>query len=240
MFAGHASGVTQSSCYRLTGGAWVQQANLTTARDSSGASMSGDGLLVTGGWNGSRLSSTEVLSGSTWQAGPPLKEAVHGHCQIYLQGSVYITGKVGCDTYIIYLTIVFSGGRNNSGSSKSVYSLSGNTWTRLANMKTARYGHSCTVHDNQILAIGGWDGTTHRLVDKFNPSTNRWTVLTSLPFDMHNGQAGTLSNSIVFVMDRDDNNIYTTNDLTTWNKTVINFNSGLLPAPLVPSTLINC
>ena len=107
-------------------------------------------------------------------------------------------------------------------------------------MKTARYGHSCTVHDNQILAIGGWDGTTHRLVDKFNPSTNRWTVLTSLPFDMHNGQAGTLSNSIVFVMDRDDNNIYTTNDLTTWNKTVINFNSGLLPAPLVPSTLINC
>ena len=74
--------------------------------------MSGDGLLVTGGYDGStRLSSTEVLSGSTWQAGPPLKEPLIDHCQIYLQGKVYITGQVGCNTYIIYLTILFSGNK---------------------------------------------------------------------------------------------------------------------------------
>ena len=94
MFAGSdSSWVTQSSCYKLTGGAWVQQASLATARWASAASMSGDGLLVTGGWGGSYLSSTEVLSGSTWQAGPPLKEAVNGHCQVSIGSVVYIIGR---------------------------------------------------------------------------------------------------------------------------------------------------
>ena len=100
MFAGYSSGA-QSSCYKLTGGAWVQQASLATARGYSAASMSADGLLVTGGYDGrSFLSSTKVLSGSTWQTGPPLPEAMHGHCQVYIRGTVYIIGRVGCNTDI--------------------------------------------------------------------------------------------------------------------------------------------
>ena len=55
--------------------------------------MSGDGLLVTGGVGVGV--STEVLSGSTWQAGPPLKEAVNGHCQVSIGSVVYIIGRSG-------------------------------------------------------------------------------------------------------------------------------------------------
>ena len=120
-------------------------------------------------------------------------------------------------------------------------------------MKTARSAHSCTTHDEHILVIGG-RGAALRSVDMFNTILNTWTVLTSLPVDMYFGhdfghdmllgQAGTLSNNIVFAMTYDSDTVYTTNDLKTWTKTVIsNFDSGtreVFPAPLVPSTMINC
>ena len=94
MNAGRSSGAIQRSCYMLINGAWVQQASLTTARHRSATSMSSDGLFVTGGFDGSSiLSSTEVFSGSTWQAGPPLKEAVNGHCQVTIGSVVYIIGR---------------------------------------------------------------------------------------------------------------------------------------------------
>ena len=142
-----------------------------------------------------------------------------------------------------------AGGFTNSDYSKRVYSLSGNTWTRLADMKYARYHHSCTQHNENIVVIGGAGylrGLRLRLrsVEMFNASTNTWSFLTSLPNSMEYGQAGTLSNNLVYAMNENSNTIYTSFDLKTWNKTVIsNFNSGergVYPAPLVPASMINC
>ena len=95
MFAGHdGSYVRHSSCYQLTGGAWVPQDSLATARYAAAGSLTSDGeWLVTGGTDDTgRLSSTELLSGGTWQAGPSMVEPVAGHCQVTLGGVVYIIG----------------------------------------------------------------------------------------------------------------------------------------------------
>ena len=109
-------------------------------------------------------------------------------------------------------------------------------------MKTAREGLSCTELDGNILAIGG--AVNGRSVERFNTEQNTWSPLTSLPVDMYLGQAGTLTNNLVYAMDRNSGNVYTSDNLLTWNETEIsNFNSErreTFPAPLVTASLINC
>ena len=101
MFSGYSSG-HERKCYQLTGGAWVKQESLSTARAESKASLSCDGFLVTGVFDGSYSikSSNVVFSGSTWQDGPPMQEGVYDHYQVSLGKTVYIIGRVVCDTYM--------------------------------------------------------------------------------------------------------------------------------------------
>ena len=98
-----------------------------------------------------------------------------------------------------------------------------------------------TQLNSTILAIGG---VGLRSVEMFNTSRNTWSILTSLPVDMEYGQAGTLSNNLVYAMDRNSDTVYISHDLQTWTKTVIsNFKNGereVCPAPLVPASMINC
>ena len=94
-----------------------------------------------------------------------------------------------------------------------------------------------------ILVIGGADDEA-KSVERFNTSLNTWSVIESLTVDVDWGQAGTLRNNVVYVIDSNSGTIYTTNDLKTWNETVIsNLNSlwrETFPGPIFPASMINC
>ena len=68
-------------------------------RSVAAASMTTDGLLVTGGNSGSkwtkrsRLASTEYFSSGQWVSGPDLPLAVGGHCQVTVGSAVIVTGR---------------------------------------------------------------------------------------------------------------------------------------------------
>ena len=97
------------------------------------------------------------------------------------------------------------------------------------------------VYNNDILVMGGVGGS--RKVERYMPSSNTWSELPSLPVAMNRGQAGTVGD-IVWAVDDVSSDIYTTNNMVTWNKTVVSgFTSGwrdIFPAPLVTPDIINC
>ena len=86
-----------SKCYSLDHGRWWLQQPLITGRYIAGASMSPAGILVTGGEDasGTPLSSTEVLTGEGWVAGPDMPVAVAEHCQVSVGSRVYVAGRAG-------------------------------------------------------------------------------------------------------------------------------------------------
>jgi hypothetical protein len=59
--------------------------------------MSPAGIIITGGVDssGTRLSSTEKLTGEGWVAGPDMPVAVRSHCQVSVGSRVYLTGRAG-------------------------------------------------------------------------------------------------------------------------------------------------
>jgi hypothetical protein len=54
-----------------------------------------------------------------------------------------------------------------------VYALAGQTWTKIADMKYARHGHSCAVLGNNLFLIGG-DGDTGKSVEIYNMVEETW------------------------------------------------------------------
>ena len=67
------------------------------------------------------------------------------------------------------------------------------TWTRKADMPTARTTHAASVVDGKIYVIGGWSGDSetplYSTVEVYDPATDSWTTL--------NGNAPTPSGGVV-------------------------------------------
>ena len=64
-------------------------------RSGAAASMTADGLMVTGGEGenySTWLSSTEIFSGGVWRKGQSLPVGMWGHCQLTTQAGVVVAG----------------------------------------------------------------------------------------------------------------------------------------------------
>jgi RNA polymerase sigma factor (sigma-70 family) len=59
----------------------------------------------------------------------------------------------------------------------------GDTWTKKADMPTARYYLSTSVVNGKIYAIGGYDGKQNSLsaVEEYDPVANKWTKKNDMP-----------------------------------------------------------
>ena len=139
-------------------------------RRLAGASETSAGLLVTGGWDGSkRLSSTLLFTKEAWQDFTPLPVATSVHCQVTVGNTVYIVG-----------------GWTDSGRTGDTYKLtSSNQWSKLSSLDTPRYYHACVEWDGGILAIGGssYDSTGGVLssVERYDVVSDKWFSFTPLP-----------------------------------------------------------
>ena len=82
----------------MQGGQWTAVASMRGKRSYAAASVVNGAWLVTGGDNGdsysySYLSSTEILQGGGWVAGPGLPVEMGGHCQVTVGQGVVVTGR---------------------------------------------------------------------------------------------------------------------------------------------------
>jgi N-acetylneuraminic acid mutarotase len=68
-----------------------------------------------------------------------------------------------------------------------VYDTNSGTWTQLADMPTARWGHSAGALNGKIYVFGGVSGAGHSgwipysSVEVYNPQTDTWTTKSNMP-----------------------------------------------------------
>lgn len=65
------------------------------------------------------------------------------------------------------------------------YDPTSDTWTKKADIPTARWALSTSAVDRKIYAIGGHSGSggwdVHSTVEVYNPATNTWTTKAPMP-----------------------------------------------------------
>ena len=73
-------------------------------RSGAATSITTQGMLVTGGYNGDDwLSTTEYFDGEQWVAGPEMPVGIYSHCQVTVEETVIVTGNI---SYISNISIV--------------------------------------------------------------------------------------------------------------------------------------
>jgi hypothetical protein len=135
--------------------------------EETAAAAAGGRLYVMGGFNaaGASLDSVYVFDGSAWSAGPRLQLPLDHPSAATLDGMVYIAG-----------------GHSNGRDSARAFRVDGDHWTEVASMHFARGGHALVSAQGKLYAIGGNTARGNvAAVEAYDPSTNAWTVVTSLP-----------------------------------------------------------
>ena len=144
-----------------------QEAALPAPVEESAAATADAKFYVMGGFNaaGASLDSVYVFDGSAWQSGPRLPLGLDHPSATGLNGQVYLAG-----------------GHSNGRPSARLLRLEGDHWTDLAAMHYARGGHALVAAQGKLYAIGG-NNTRSNVgpVEVFDPASNAWTVLSSLP-----------------------------------------------------------
>jgi len=162
------------TCQLWTEDGWVETAT-GFDRAWAGASTVGGSMIVTGGANGilRRLSSTMIYTEDAgWEDFTPLPSPTNNHCQVTVGDSVYIVG-----------------GATNSGTTGDTYKLSMSTkqWVKQSSLNTPRYAHGCAEWDGEIIVVGGLGGGARlSSVEKYDPVSNKWSILTPLPTNLTN------------------------------------------------------
>ena len=143
---------------------WEILSPMSVARSGVASAILNGKLYAIGG---SGLSSVEIYdpSTNTWSPGPALPHAVNSGCAIVANENLYHIG-----------------GWLNNQNFKFVHMLdpNSNSWTRLADMPTARHGLKLVWFDNRIWAVGGYDGLYTNTAESFDPLSNSWRTEASM------------------------------------------------------------
>jgi len=85
----------------------------------------------------------------------------------------------------------------------------GDTWTKKADMPTARWGLSTSVVDGKIYAIGGGDAKDNptSTVEEYDPITNTWTKKANMPTPRHHLSTSVVNGRIYAIGGEDENGI---------------------------------
>lgn len=143
------------------------EAALPVAIEETAAAASGHNLYVMGGFDavGNSLDSTYVFDGTSWRGGPRLPLPLDHPSATTLDGSVYIAG-----------------GHSFGRDSARLFRLDSDHWTELAPLHYARGGHALVASGGKLYALGGNNARANvSQVEVYDPSSNAWSVVTSLP-----------------------------------------------------------
>lgn len=132
------------SCYKM--GDTQPFYRMSSARYHSAYVVVNDYLWILGGYNGSKLSTSEFVSiddGSSHN-GPNLPVSLYGSCATVLQNG----------------SVIISGGYQNGANADEtfIYSFESATWTKGPKMNTKRRIHSCASFNDIVISTGGSPG----------------------------------------------------------------------------------
>ncbi|GEJ45246.1 T9SS C-terminal target domain-containing protein [Chryseobacterium sp. ON_d1] len=162
-------------------------------------------IYIFNGWGNSHL---EIVDLATQKV---TKGAVN-HSYTGNAGSAIHNGKI----------YVFGGSGLNGAATTSFsnrfqyYDISSNTWHPLPDMPTAREAKGKIVND-KLYVIGGFNGTSSRLINIFDLNTNRWTDQITMPAGI-SGHSLAVSGNKIFIAGGYNNQTFLAYFDTTTNK----------------------
>jgi len=164
---------------------WTKKANMLTPRAMFAASVVNGKIYAIGG------SSDNLFSLSTMEEYDPMMDRWTRKTDMLTPRTGFSTAVVNGKIYAIGGTVFLGKNvplKNNWKPLKTVeiYEPATDTWTKGADMPTARWALSTNVVGGKIYAIGGvtiprrnWE--TVSKVEAYNPATNRWTKKRNMP-----------------------------------------------------------
>ena len=145
---------------------------------------------ISGGYDASdrEISSTEVLTGSTWHISTPLPAPVYGHCMVKINSShVFIAGGEDDNTYY---------------AASYIYSSTSGTFSRLPDMAITRSDHACGILGTDIWVGGGLHGNAINSVEVFSLTSQAWREGPPLPIGTRSGRMMTVDGSLLMFGNR--------------------------------------
>jgi N-acetylneuraminic acid mutarotase len=165
--------------YDLVTDRWTARQQMSTARYGHVLVGARGKVYVFGGHtNTSPTLTTEIYDPqlNTWTTGAPLPDhnhyaAAHG---ILSDGKLHIVGGIDHIS-------------NKHSSTHIVYDFNTSTWSTARDLPTARsWSASGVLPDGRLIVAGGHDGSSYRAETYiFDPTTNSWTQVTSMPVGIH-------------------------------------------------------
>jgi N-acetylneuraminic acid mutarotase len=167
-------GLNTVETYDPATNAWAAVAPMPTARNHLAATLGSDSRIYAVGGPGMKVMEIYDPITKAWTNGPPPPNARHGLALVTaLDGIIYAIG---------------GGGPGRSLNLVEAYNPRTKAWTTVASMPTARaYLAAALGPDGRIYAIGGFSeggsspGKRLNTVEAYDPITNRWATVASMP-----------------------------------------------------------
>jgi len=147
---------------------WVLIASMCQKRNYAAASVLNGNMVVTGGWNGSFLSSCEIYNSelNQWSDFCPMRYERSGHATVSMNNQLYCLG----------------GFNGRALCSAEHYDPLSHSWQEIKPMHTPRRRAGAAALDGCVYAIGGAtdDNSDLDTVEKYHPDRNEWKSCGSL------------------------------------------------------------
>jgi N-acetylneuraminic acid mutarotase len=184
--------------YNTSTDTWSAGPNLPEARGSGAAARVGRFIHFFGGTNGQRTADKKEhwrlsLETGVWSARASYPISVSHLAAVALDGKVYgMGGERGLNETTGNVSDVYR------------YDPATNVWTKLASLPAPRSHFSSSLfgRNGRLIAIGGTrNGSTNGVptadVTEYDPLTNKWRYLTSLPMALKTPAAALLNGKII-------------------------------------------
>lgn len=180
--------------YDIAGDAWTAGAPMPTARGALAAAVSGGTIHVVGGttMHGSvRTHEVYDIASGTWNSATNMHHGRDHVSAAALDGLIYAAlGRVREGT-----TALRNFERYNPATQQ---------WTELAPVPVGRSGAAMVAFQGELYLFGGEtfppeEAATYSRVDRYNPATDSWDTVASMPGGRHGLGAGVIGNAIFTV-----------------------------------------
>lgn len=162
---------------------WTVTTGMPSARrrGSAGVAVVADDVYLVGGFRGAAVAEVDVFhsADATWTTGPSLPGVRDHGAAVALDGKVYYLGGRDTDITAVHGDLwVFDPASPEAG------------WVAKAPLPVARGGLAAAVYDGLIVVAGGEGNSAVASgvfadVEAYDPATDTWTVLPSLPTPRH-------------------------------------------------------
>lgn len=201
--------------YNIPNNSWSVLNSTLLPKRFSNSETYNNKIYIFNGWGNSHLEIVDLATNTVTKGAVNHSYTGNSGSAIY-NGRIYVFGGSGLNGAA---TTVFS-------NKFQYYDIASNTWNPLPNMPTAREAKGKIVND-KLYVIGGFNGTSSRLINVYDLKTNLWIDQYTMPAGI-SGHALAVSGNKIFIVGGFNNQTFLAYFDTTTNK-LHQLSSNMIP-----------